>query len=134
MVVYIAGRITGQFDYYKRFRKAERSLRAMGHITINPARLPVGIKDYMSICKALIDQADAVYFMHDWKESVGAREEFDYAVKMDKALIYEQQPEAGDMTETEYWHREAIKNAAELGELKIKIAEAAEKAGVTHAR
>ena len=134
MIVYIAGRITGQFDYYKRFRKAERSLKAMGHITINPAKLPGGLKDYMPICKSMIDQADAVFFMHDWKQSVGAREEYEYATLSNKAVIFEQQPEAGDITETEYWRNEAIKNAAALGEIKIKVAEAAEKAGVTNAR
>lgn len=92
MIIYIAGPITGQFDFMERFAKAERQLKRKGHIVINPARLTQGLKDYMPTCKALIDQADAVFFLHDWAESEGAVEEHLYADTKNKQLIFENPP------------------------------------------
>ena len=37
MRVYIAGPITGIMDYKEKFIKAEKQLKEMGHIVINPA-------------------------------------------------------------------------------------------------
>ena len=134
MIVYIAGRITNQFDFMKRFRKVERYLKSQGHTTINPARLTQGLNDYTQICNALIDQADAVYFLHDWNQSEGATIEHQYALQNNKILIFEGSLESisedGKLSEEEFWHMEALKAVAQLGEIKIKIAEAAEKAGV----
>lgn len=80
MIIYLAGPITGVFNYRNRFSKIERKLSKMGHIVINPSYLPgTGLKDYMPICKAMIDQADAIYFMSGFEFSVGSLEEFDYA-------------------------------------------------------
>lgn len=89
MIIYIAGPITGQFDYKKRFAKIEKYLIRQGHIVINPAKLPQGLTDYMPTCKALIDQADGVYFMSDWSESKGATEEYHYTDSKNKQMIFE---------------------------------------------
>ena len=53
--VYIAGPITGLFDYKKEFKKVEKKIVAMGHIVLNPSFLPSGLSNYMPICKAMID-------------------------------------------------------------------------------
>lgn len=91
MKIYIAGPITGIFDYKKQFKKRERKLKNMGHIVLNPSFLPDGLNNYMPICKAMIDQADAVYFMTGWKNSIGAKEEHHYAVANCKKRIYEEE-------------------------------------------
>lgn len=90
MIVYIAGPITGHLYYKERFRKAETTLHEMGHITINPAYLPSGLKDYMTICKSMIDQADAIFLLHGWEDSLGASEEFNYATETGKCIFYEE--------------------------------------------
>lgn len=138
MIVYVAGRITGQFDFMKRFRKAERYLKAQGHIVINPARLPQGLKNYMPACKALIDQSEAVYFLCDWAESEGATEEHVYAVGAGKILIYEQAPLSADTSELEFWRKQALelkKEAVglrnELEKLKSNLKIVIEKASVS---
>lgn len=42
-----------------------------GHIVLNPAHLPEGMKsaDYMRICLAMIDSADLVAFLPGWESS-----------------------------------------------------------------
>jgi nucleoside 2-deoxyribosyltransferase len=92
MKIYIAGPITGKLEYKREFKQRERILKTKGHIVLNPAFLPDGLKDYMPTCKAMIDQSDAVYFMTGWRDSVGATEEHVYATKKNKKIIFE-----GDM-------------------------------------
>lgn len=80
MKIYISGKITGDPGYHYHFRKAEAELYKRGDIPINPAALPEGMTpaDYMRICFAMIDVADAVVFLPDAAESAGARLEREY--------------------------------------------------------
>lgn len=87
MKIYIAGPITGVFDYKKNFKATEEKLSSMGHIVLNPAILPSGLKDYMKICKAMIDEADAVFFKDGWESSLGSNEEYQYACATNKRII-----------------------------------------------
>lgn len=89
MKVYIAGKITGNGRYREEFAAAERKVRAMGHIALNPAALPEGMEpaDYMRICMAMLDSADAIAIMRNWTESTGARIEFDYAQYVHKKVL-----------------------------------------------
>lgn len=92
MKVYIAGPITGHFDYRDKFKAAEDKLQSMGHTVINPAMLPNGLGDmqsYMRICFPMIDACEAVYFLSGWTDSVGANEEWEYAKEKGKKLFYE---------------------------------------------
>ncbi|NLV16063.1 MAG: DUF4406 domain-containing protein [Syntrophomonadaceae bacterium] len=91
MKVYIAGKITGNPDYKRQFLDAERYLKSQGHITMNPAVLPAGFEhhEYMTICFAMINVCDAVYFLHNWTVSIGARMEFDHAKSIEKILIFQ---------------------------------------------
>lgn len=90
MIVYIAGPITGHLYYRERFKKAEDTLMEMGHIVINPSYLPSGLKDYMIICKAMIEQSDAIFLLTGWNDSVGATEEFEYAKSLEKKIFFEE--------------------------------------------
>lgn len=81
MKVYIAGRITGDPRYREKFTEAEAALREVGHIPLNPAVLPEGMEkeDYMRICAAMLDSADAIGLLGDWTSSPGAQLEMHYA-------------------------------------------------------
>lgn len=78
MRVYIAGAMTGKFYYKEPFMKAERELKELGHIVVNPAYLPEGLADYFEINKAMIDQCDGIYVLEGWEKSVGTKKEIEY--------------------------------------------------------
>lgn len=90
MKVYIAGKITGDPYYRAKFAQAERALTAAGHIVLNPAVLPEGMgkADYMRICLAMLDSADAIGLLHGWGSSPGARIEYELARYNGKQVIY----------------------------------------------
>ena len=79
MRVYIAGAITGKFEYKEAFMRAERRIKELGHIALNPSFLPEGLANYFEINKAMIDQCDAIYVLSGYEESVGTKKELEYA-------------------------------------------------------
>ena len=81
MKVYIAGKITGNENYRAEFAAAERKVRALGDIPLNPAVLPEGLEkaDYMRICLAMLDSADAIAPLMSWTHSDGAAIEMSLA-------------------------------------------------------
>ena len=89
MKIYIAGRITGNANYREEFDRAEREIRAVGDIPLNPAVLPDGLSpaDYMRICTAMLDSADAIALLPSWACSRGARIEMELACYTDKAFF-----------------------------------------------
>ena len=94
MKIYIAGKITGLGDYRVFFTETKRELTGKGHIVLNPAELPEGMTpgDYMRICFAMIDTADAVYFMRGYRESRGAMVEMEYCKYIGKPIIHQEGP------------------------------------------
>ena len=87
--VYIAGKVTGDDKYKQKFKAAEEFLSNGGFIVMNPSFLPAGMKyqDYIKICLAMIDVADVVFFLNDWRESPGARFERHYCDLINKTII-----------------------------------------------
>ncbi len=90
MKIYIAGKITGDKYYKRKFREVENMLRGHGHIVISPTVLADGMTtaDYMRICFAMIDTADAVFFLPDWTQSKGAQLEMAYCQYIGKEIYY----------------------------------------------
>ena len=90
-VVYIAGPISGVEKYWEAFEEADDALQAAGFIGLSPARLPWGMtrEQYMRICFAMIDSADAVFFLPGWENSEGARLERDYCCYINKPAFVE---------------------------------------------
>ena len=80
MKIYIAGKISGDRNYFEKFEQAQDELEAQGHIVLNPAQLPEGMSkaEYMRICFAMIDCADCVCLLPDWTQSEGAKLERQY--------------------------------------------------------
>lgn len=87
--VYIAGKITGDPKYRKKFEMAELFLKSSGYTVLSPAVLPEGMSraDYMRICFAMIESADVVAFLPDWMESEGARLEREYCSYTEKPMV-----------------------------------------------
>lgn len=92
--VYISGPITGVERYWEAFEKAENELTAAGFIPLSPARLPEGLNEaqYMEINLAMLNAAEAVYFLPRFNVSKGAMVEYRYA-------NYIHKPNTGDIEE-----------------------------------
>ncbi|NCE99641.1 DUF4406 domain-containing protein [Emergencia sp. 1XD21-10] len=92
MRVYIAGKITGDPAYKEKFRDAEEALAAIGHETINPACLSLPASctwhDYMAITLKMLELAEVVCLLPEWKESPGACVEYGYAVAKGKEVVH----------------------------------------------
>ena len=95
MKVYVAGKISdlNKERVCKKFKEAENFLLAKGHDVLIPIVSPeyksLSHEDYMHICYAMIDVCDAVYMLDNWRESAGAKLEYEYACSKNKEIIYE---------------------------------------------
>lgn len=89
MKIYIAGKINGDQKYQTKFKNMAKVLEAEGHVILNPAILPKGLgqADYMRICMAMLDSADLVYFLPDYRESKGAMVEWAYCQRIGKDCV-----------------------------------------------
>jgi len=96
--IYIAGKITNYPDHKKHFLEAEQALTSLGHKVINPSVLPEGFEqqEYMHICYSMIDVCDGVYMLDNWRDSVGAGKEHEYAKVNKKAVIYQLSEDVGE--------------------------------------
>lgn len=90
MKLYIAGKITGDPHYRRKFAAIKQVLKSEGHTVLNPAVLPEGLlpADYMRICFAMIDIADAVIFLPDYSLSGGAKLEYEYSHYVRKLIFF----------------------------------------------
>lgn len=88
--IYIAGKITGDEGYREKFRRAAATVSGMGCIPLNPAEQPEGMtaQDYMRVCFAMIDIADVVLFLPDWRSSPGAMLEKAYCEYIRKPHVF----------------------------------------------
>lgn len=91
--VYIAGKISGTTDFKERFGKAEKEFIKTGYEVLNPAKLPsimpesTSHDEYLTLCYCMIEMADVVCFLKDWKKSVGATMEYQYCLRRGKNVI-----------------------------------------------
>ena len=94
MKVYIAGKITGDRKYRRKFLDVAKRFQEQFDVPLNPAVLPDGLEeaDYMRICMAMLDSADAVFMLKDWQQSRGATLEHAYAKRVGKTIFYEVPP------------------------------------------
>lgn len=88
MTVFISGPITKNENYKSEFSYAEKILKELGHIVINPSFLPLGLDhhQYMHMCFAMIDICDIVVLIKGWENSQGSNMEFSYALNGKKIV------------------------------------------------
>lgn len=102
MKVYISGKITGDPNYKKNFKKAVHKIIEKGKEMFetteeiqmfNPATISLPDnatwEDYMKYDLKILIDCDAVYMLKGWHESKGANLEFKIAQKMGKKIFFE---------------------------------------------
>lgn len=91
-VAYIAGAVSSRLDTYQNeFANAEMFIKWLGFKVLSPAWLPVGLHDYtdyMNISKQMLLASDIVFFLDGWKESKGAKQEYEWAKLYGKRIAY----------------------------------------------
>ena len=96
-IIYISGKITGNKNCKEDFAGAELFLREKGFNVINPCTAcELGFfeyEDFMRVDFALIDVADAVFMLENWRDSNGAFRERSYARAMRKTVLYQEDSE-----------------------------------------
>ena len=98
MRIYISGAITNCQNYMQKFVNVERYLleNYSDCEVINPAMinsfLPKSTThdEYMKMSFTMIDMADAIFMLADWRSSCGASQEYGYALAKDKIILYEE--------------------------------------------
>lgn len=93
MTIYIAGKITGDKHYKRKFQKAERMLKRKGHSVMSPAVLNAYPEfdwiDYMQVTHAMQKACNAILLLPNYKESKGAMKEYEYAKKLNQAIFFD---------------------------------------------
>ncbi|MGQ1890624.1 DUF4406 domain-containing protein [Thermophagus sp. OGC60D27] len=92
--VYIAGKVSGlnYLETYEKFLLAEQKLNRLGFEVVNPMKLvPDPETDWqyaMRKCiKAMVEHCNTIYLLYDWKDSPGARLEYQIANKLGFKLL-----------------------------------------------
>lgn len=89
-IAYLAGAITNNEQYIYDFADCETVFKYKGYIVLSPTHTPDGLNwnDYMRIDEVLLDLADTVVFLENWKHSKGAKIEHEWAKAKHKNIIY----------------------------------------------
>lgn len=97
MKIYVSGPITNADMCESRFNNAAEYLRNQGHQAINPYAIPAPRKSngrdewsyYMRESVKLLAQADQIYMLDGWEDSIGATIEHNLARDLNFPIMYE---------------------------------------------
>jgi len=99
MKIFISGAITNNPNYKEDFERGVQWAKAIcdNPAIFNPADLREGFSDvdYMKIGFAAMECCDIVLFLKGWKNSKGARLEYEYAKYLGLACLFEQEGKHG---------------------------------------
>lgn len=95
--IFLSGPISNQPNHNREaFLDAELRLMQQNHTVLSPANIiplyqpeQITQEQYLSICFAMIDACDKVYFLKGWEHSKGSRAELDYAIQHQKECEWE---------------------------------------------
>lgn len=93
-MIYISGKITGDSNFREKFNQAKDLIMQQhpNEDIINPADITLpeccGWQDYMDVCLMLMNKADTIYLLNDWRDSKGACLEYGYAKGRDMIILF----------------------------------------------
>lgn len=94
MKIYISGKFSGlpYREAYDAFAKAESDLKQTGHTPVNPLKAiseQASWKTSMRYAISLMMDCDGIFLLDSWKDSEGARIEFELAMKLGFTIYFE---------------------------------------------
>lgn len=97
MKIYISGKISDlpMEEVRAKFAQAEQQIEAFGHTPVNPLNNgqpeDASWEKQMTASLGLLLESDAIYMLHDWKDSRGARIECAVAAELGIEIIHQPQ-------------------------------------------
>lgn len=90
--IYLSGKISGDDNYARKFADKEKELTEQGFLVFNPAKHPnmFSWEEFMELDLLALKNCDSIYLLSDWKDSRGAKIEYDEAVRLGKEVIYDE--------------------------------------------
>ena len=90
-VIYIAGPISNDPDYKRKFEAAKQGLEREGYIVLYSHWMPWGLEhnEYMTMCLPMVEVADVIYLLTGWEYSTGAKMEYNRAKELGKEIKYQ---------------------------------------------
>ena len=89
--IYLSGKISGDPNFKEKFAQKARELTERGYQVFNPAVHPDMFtwEQFMELDLKALAHCDTIYLMKDWKDSRGAKIEYDEAVRLGKNIVFE---------------------------------------------
>lgn len=101
--IYLSGKISGDPNFKEKFAQKEKELTEQGHLVFNPAKHPDMFtwEQFMELDLKALGNCDSIYLLNDWKDSRGAKIEYDEAVRLGKEVIFEDKSKSINIRKTE---------------------------------
>jgi nucleoside 2-deoxyribosyltransferase len=90
--IYISGAITKNPSWKENFSTVVKMLEKSGYIVLSPlllSELNLSYEEYLKIEFSMIEVCDCIYMLADYESSIGACRELNYALALNKQVIYE---------------------------------------------
>lgn len=90
--IYLSGKISGDPNFKEKFAQKAKELTDQGHLVFNPALHPDMFtwEQFMELDLKALANCDSIYLLDDWKDSRGAKIEYDEALRLGKEVLFEE--------------------------------------------
>lgn len=101
--IYLSGKISGDPNFKEKFAQKAKELTEQGHLVFNPALHPDMFtwEQFMELDLKALANCDSIYLLDDWKDSRGAKIEYDEALRLGKEVLFEEKREIDNSIKAE---------------------------------
>ena len=91
--IYLSGKISGDPHFKEKFAQKAKELTEKGFQVYNPTVHPdmFSWEEFMELDLLALSKCDSIYLLDDWKDSRGAKIEYDEAVRLGKEVLYDKE-------------------------------------------